>query len=159
MTDKIDRFVGDFAFLSNFYPSTVYVDGKRYSTVEHAYQAMKSEDPHVQKAIREAKTPGNAKRLGRCVKLRDDWESVKVEIMRDLIRKKFDNPFLRPLLLATGDAYLEEGNHWNDRFWGVCKGTGRNMLGQLLMQVRDEINLEIEAEEHVYGEDGIDSQD
>jgi ribA/ribD-fused uncharacterized protein len=150
MAIHINRFVEEFAFLSNFYPSTVYVDGKKYDTVEHAYQAMKTKDPAARETIRMAATPGVAKRLGRCVGLRPDWEDVKVETMRGLVRQKFENPFLRPQLMATEGAMLTEGNHWNDTFWGVCKGKGRNMLGQILMEIRDEIALEEAAEEHVY---------
>lgn len=139
---EINRFVDDFAFLSNFHPSTIVYEGLFYPTVEHAYQAMKTLDPIARETIRLANGPGTAKRLGRSVSLRPDWEDVKVGIMRDLVREKFANPFLRPLLLATEDAYLIEGNHWNDRFWGVCRGQGRNMLGQILMEVREEIRQE-----------------
>jgi hypothetical protein len=135
----IDRFSGDFGFLSNFYPSTIYVDGERYPTVEHAFQAMKTMDPTSRRLIRLAKTPGIAKKMGRCVGLRPDWESVKYPMMLDFVRKKFDNPFLRPMLLATADATLIEGNTWNDRVWGVCDGVGQNNLGKILMQVRDEL--------------------
>lgn len=138
----IDSFRGDFGFLSNFHEATIYVDGERYRSVEHAYQAHKTLDPLSRRLIREAKTPGEAKKLGQSVRLRDDWESVKVDLMRSFIRKKFENPFLRPLLLATGDAELIEGNTWGDRTWGVYKGEGQNLLGKLLMQVRDEIATE-----------------
>jgi len=138
----IDSFRGDFSFLSNFYESTIYVDGERYRSVEHAFQAHKTLDPWSRRLIREAKTPGEAKKLGKGVKLRPDWESVKVNLMRDFVRKKFENPFMRPLLLATGDAILVEGNTWNDTFWGVCKGTGKNMLGKILMEVREELATE-----------------
>lgn len=137
----IDSFRGDFGFLSNFYEATIYVDGQRYASVEHAYQAFKTADPWSRKLIREAKTPGIAKKLGKSVKLRPDWESVKVDLMRDFVRKKFDNPFLAPLLLATDDAELIEGNTWNDTFWGVCRGQGQNWLGKILMEVRDELRL------------------
>lgn len=80
-----------------------------------------------------------AKRLGKAVQLPDDWDERKFEVMRELIRKKFENPLLRAMLLATEDAVLVEGNTWNDRVWGVCHGMGQNMLGRILMDVRDEI--------------------
>lgn len=137
----IDSFRDDFSFLSNFHPSVIYVDGKRYATVEHAYQAMKALDPEHHEMIRCAKTAGEAKKLGRIVPCRPDWDEVKVGIMRDLVRRKFENPFLRPLLAATGDAELVEGNYWHDTFWGVYKGTGENWLGRILMEIRSEINL------------------
>lgn len=142
-TVKIDRFVGDFAFLSNFFPSTVYIDGKRYPTVEHAYQAMKTLDLNSRECIRNAKTPAIAKKLGRSVELRKDWDDIRVQIMYDLLEKKFDNPFLKPMLLATNNAVLIEGNNWNDRFWGVCRGTGQNKLGELLMKVRTRLFHEV----------------
>lgn len=135
----IDRFVGEFAFLSNFYPSTIYVDGKQYKTVEHAYQAAKTHDALAKETIRCAPTPGEAKRLGQLVIFRDDWDNVKISIMRELIALKFENPFLRPMLAATDPAELIEGNKWNDTFWGVCRGVGHNWLGKLLMQQRKQI--------------------
>jgi ribA/ribD-fused uncharacterized protein len=135
----INDFRGEFSFLSNLYESTIYVDGERYASVEHAYQAHKTLDPWSRKLVREARTSRDAKRLGKSVTLRGDWEAIKVDLMRSFVRKKFENPFLRPLLLATGDADLVEGNTWGDTFWGVCRGEGQNWLGRLLMEVRDEI--------------------
>ena len=142
----IDRFVGDFAFLSNFHPSTIYFEGVKYPTVEHAYAALKTLDPDAQRLVREAKTPAIAKKLGRSVAIRPDWEEYKFVLMRQLIRKKFENPLLRPMLLATEDAELVEVNYWNDCVWGVCRGVGENHLGKILMDTRQEINDEISGE-------------
>jgi ribA/ribD-fused uncharacterized protein len=143
MSDRkvIDSFTAaaGYGFLSNFHPSTIYVEGKSYPTVEHAIQAHKTLDEKSRDLIRRAKTPGEAKKMGRAVLLREDWEQVKVDLMRDFVRKKFENPFLRPHLLATEDAELIEGNTWNDRFWGVCRGSGQNWLGKILMEIREEI--------------------
>ena len=127
-----------YGFLSNFHPSTVYVDKKPYPTVEHAYQAAKTLDAGSKEVIRKAKSPGEAKKLGRGVQLRPDWDLVKVDLMRDFLRQKFDSPFLRHQLLETGDAELVYGNTWNDRFWGVCRGSGLNWLGKILTELRDE---------------------
>jgi len=143
MTNIIDRFVDEHSFLSNFFPSTIVVEGKFYKTVEHAYQALKSEDHNVREIIRSADTPGKAKRLGRCVALRDGWDNMRENVMYDLLRKKFDNPFLSEKLLNTGDAELIEGNNWNDTFFGVCRGVGQNILGKLLMKVRDELRAQV----------------
>lgn len=134
----IDSFRGAFGFLSNFHEASIWVDGERYPSVEHAYQAAKANTPDAQKVIREAKTPAIAKRLGKACRLPADWDSKKVEIMRRLLREKFKNPLLRAMLLATEDAVLVEGNWWNDTTWGVCKGKGQNLLGKLLMEVREE---------------------
>ncbi len=140
MSNRIDRFVGDYDFLSNFHPSSIEFYGVFYPTVEHAFQASKTFDRVMKQIIADAATPGIAKRLGRKVQLRPDWEQVKVNIMEDLVWLKFiTHPDLRAKLLATGDTNLIEGNTWNDRFWGVCRGQGRNELGQILMRVRAEL--------------------
>ena len=131
----IDQFTGDYDFLSNFHPSPIEVDGVVYPTVEHAFQAAKTFDRTEKQSVAEAATPGLAKRIGRKVRLRPDWEQVKIGIMEDLVRLKFTtHADLREKLLATGDAQLVEGNTWNDRFWGVCRGQGRNELGQSTME-------------------------
>jgi predicted NAD-dependent protein-ADP-ribosyltransferase YbiA (DUF1768 family) len=105
MPDRIDRFVGEHAFLSNFYPVAVSFEGDVYPTVERAFQAAKTLDPAERAQVRGAKTPGSAKTLGRKVKLRLDWETVKVGIMLDLLRIKFTHPVLGKALLDTGDAW------------------------------------------------------
>lgn len=135
-----------YGFLSNFYPSTIYVDKKSYLSVEHAYQTHKTIDESAREIIRKSSTPQEAKKLGRCVQLREDWDQVKVSLMRTFLENKFDNPFLRQLLLATGDAELIHQNTWNDMFWGVCKGRGQNWLGRILMEIRDDIEKEAQLE-------------
>lgn len=140
----IKNFEGEYAFLSNFYFSPMIIDNVVYTTNEHFFQAMKSLNPKERQAITLAPTPGKAKRLGRKVSLRKDWEDIKEEVMLIGLRHKFSNPELRRKLLATGNQYLEEGNHWCDNFWGVCDcgtcgGQGKNRLGKLLMQVREEL--------------------
>jgi ribA/ribD-fused uncharacterized protein len=137
--EEVSFFRGGYRFLSNFYPAPVEFDGKLYPSVEHAFQAAKTSDPSLRKKIREAKTPGEAKAKGREVPLRKDWESVKLDIMLDLLRRKFGHPHLADLLLETEGLRLVEGNTWNDSFWGVTRGRGKNHLGRLLMKVRDEI--------------------
>jgi ribA/ribD-fused uncharacterized protein len=136
----IDRFDGEYEFLSNFYPSWVELDGQRYVTVEHAYQAAKTLDSGEREAFQRTSDPGRAKRMGRRLRLRRDWESVKVDVMWGLLRQKFSpGTELAARLLATGDAELVEGNTWEDDFWGVYRGKGQNWLGRLLMEVREEI--------------------
>jgi ribA/ribD-fused uncharacterized protein len=135
----IDNFEGRYAFLSNFYPSPMEIDGIIYPTNEHFFQAMKVLTPKERKVIAAAETPGLAKRLGRQVNLRWDWESVKDEVMLIGLRYKFSDPELAEKLLDTGDEELIEGNWWGDTYWGVCNGVGKNKLGKLLMQVREEL--------------------
>lgn len=129
-------------FLSNFHPSTISFEGNIYSTVEHAYQASKTLDFDSRQLIRKASSPNDAKRLGRSLILRGDWDDVKIEIMRSLITEKFKNPFLRHLLVLTGNLKLINENRWNDKFWGMVNGVGENWLGKILEEVRNEINVE-----------------
>jgi ribA/ribD-fused uncharacterized protein len=136
----IDRFTGDHEFLSNYHPSPIEVDGILYATLEHAFHAAKTLKLEEKRAIAAAATPGDAKRMGRKVQLRPDWEQAEVGIMGALVRLKFTaHADLRAKLLATGDAELIEGNWWKDTFWGVCRGQGRNELGKILMKVRSEL--------------------
>lgn len=146
MAQKISKFRGKYFFLSNFYPCEVEYEGVIYPTVEHAFQAAKTPDLREREMIRALPTPGDAKRRGKHVKLRRDWEGVKVGIMTELVRDKFSRPSsdsarpcLGSMLIGTGNAHLEEGNTWGDRFWGTCDGRGKNILGKILMQVRDEL--------------------
>lgn len=123
--------------MSNFWPSEVTLDGVVYATVEHAYQAAKSIDPAKREIVRDMPQPAMAKRAGRRLKSRTDWEQVKVGVMRALLAEKFaPGTRLAAQLDATGDVVLEEGNTWGDTFWGVCRGTGLNTLGRLLMEIR-----------------------
>ena len=138
--DKIDSFSDEFHFLSNFHTSYILYDGIVWPTVEHAYQAMKTLDENQRMNILEANSPSEAKKLGRCVTMRVDWDDIKLEIMEELVREKFESkPKLAEKLLATEDIEIVEGNTWGDKFWGVCNGEGENHLGKILMKIRDEI--------------------
>lgn len=136
----IEKFAGEHFFLSNFYPASVWIDGVKYPTAEHAIQAHKSHDHVVRATIAAAKTPWEAKRLGRCVLLREDWDTVKEETMIRILRAKFENPFLQHMLLMTSPKKLVHGNTWNDRHWGMCRGVGKNVLGELLERLREELS-------------------
>lgn len=142
---KIDKFDGQYAFLSNFYDSMICHEYIFYPTVEHYFQAMKSTDLKTRKWIADASTPGEAKRRGRTIQLRLDWEEVKEQVMLDGLRLKFKIPAMREALLSTQSAELIEGNWWHDNTWGDCLCDkckdieGKNMLGKLLMKVRSEL--------------------
>jgi ribA/ribD-fused uncharacterized protein len=133
---EIRRFAEEWAFLSNFAEAEVELEGVQFPTVEAAFQAAKTTVEAEREAIRQAATPGRAKRLGRKATLRAGWEAMRVEVMRGLLVQKFQIPALRAALLATGQAELVEGNTWGDVFWGVCEGEGQNVLGRLLTEVR-----------------------
>ena len=140
----INCFEREYAFLSNFYPSPITYEGIKYPTVEAAFQAAKTPDMHMKTAIATVEHPGQAKRMGRKVVLREDWEEIKDQVMEDCLKLKFSDPVLREKLLATGDEELEEGNWWHDNYWGSCYcsrcgDVGKNKLGYLLMKIRKEI--------------------
>lgn len=134
--DSILKFDGDYAFLSNFYDCKIECLGHKFSSVEAAFQAFKCPRRFAEFVNL---TPFEAKRLGRKVELRDDWEKVKVSIMRMLLQQKFSNFTLKQKLLSTGNKVLIESNYWKDDFWGVYEiGKGKNYLGKLLMEIRTE---------------------
>ena len=137
---SIDSFTGEYRFLSNFYPCEIIFEGALYPSVEHAYQAAKTLVQEERGRIQAAKTPGAAKKLGRKVTLQAGWNSMRVAVMRELLRTKFSDNVLKAILLETGDADLVEGNNWGDAFWGVCKGRGENWLGRLLTEIRKEVS-------------------
>jgi N-glycosidase YbiA len=132
----IDRFSGQYRFLSNFEPCVVHYDDLAYPSVEHAYQASKTTNHGERLNIWRCFRAGEAKKLGKQVTLRPGFDDMKVNIMRELLREKFSNPDLKKLLKDTGSEELVEGNDWGDVFWGVCDGRGQNWLGKLLMEIR-----------------------
>lgn len=132
--------------LSNFSPHGFQLDGVFWPTVEHYFQGQKfPSDPAYQEKIRQARTPKEAKSLGRSrkVPLRSDWEQVKDEVMRRGLRAKFTaHPKLKTLLLETGTRQLIE-NAPSDYYWGCGRnGSGKNRLGVLLMELRTELRVE-----------------
>jgi ribA/ribD-fused uncharacterized protein len=153
MTSRIDQFIGEFDFLSNFHTFPIVYRDILFKSTEHAYQADKFEDEEKRRVfsldLNPNLTAGQAKRLGLKMKpIRPDWDAVKDGVMRDVLVLKFSPAEMRVKLLSTGDAELVEGNWWHDTYWGVCDGSGRhkkcpghepygeNRLGRLLMEVR-----------------------
>lgn len=139
MTIRIQHFTGQYQFLSNFYRTDVLYLGICFPTAEHAYQWLKMATPEDKRMVLNARGPGDAKRAGRRGKAVANWDTVKFDIMRDVLRAKFRNVTLAKWLLQTGNAELVEGNTWGDVIWGVCDGVGENWLGRLLMEVRTEL--------------------
>ena len=141
--DPITEFTGKYHFLSNFAVAELVWDNMLWPTAEHAYQAAKTLDKQSRLNIAHLGSAGQAKRAGKTLVLRPNWDSIKFDIMKDIVRAKFvQNPDLATLLLDTGDAILEEGNTWHDRIWGICpprSGHGTNWLGVILMEVREEL--------------------
>lgn len=137
----INSFSNEYSFLSNFYETDIEYDGILYSSSEAAYQAQKcrtlGERLHFSSL-----SPVAAKRLGRRVSIREDWNDIRLTIMEEIVRIKFTtNDELAQKLLSTENIPLVEGNTWGDRFWGVdtTSGKGENHLGRILMKIRREL--------------------
>ena len=130
---------GRYGGFSNFARYPVKIGGVVWPTTEHYFQAQKFKDPRRREAIRRAKTPWEAARLGRNRRwrLRPDWESVKIQVMREAVAAKFEqHRELADILIDTGASELVERSD-KDAFWGNGgDGRGRNELGKILMQVR-----------------------
>jgi ribA/ribD-fused uncharacterized protein len=135
----IGPFRGDYRFLSNFWLEP----RRRMLSQEHFFQSAKTLDIAERGLIMRSATPGEAKRLGRNVVLRPDWEAVKETVMLEGLRTKFfSDETLADMLLSTGEEELVEINTWGDVYWGVnSQGNGQNRLGVLLMRVRDELEV------------------
>ena len=140
MPKQIDYFTGEYDFLSNFYIGTVVYNGLTFTSSEAAFQSMKC--PSRAREFTQL-NPSQAKSLGRKVELRSDWEEIKDNVMDAVCYAKFSqNEDLKRKLIATGNAELIEGNHWNDTYWGVYLGQGENKLGKILMKIREEFQNE-----------------
>lgn len=134
----IKEFKGKYYFLSNYSKSNIIINGITFLNAEAALHSFKDIKRQSEFASLD---PATAKRKGRSVRLRHDWEDIKDDIMYLVVKAKFEqNSDLKDKLIATGDEYLEEGNTWNDTYWGVCKGRGKNMLGKILMRIRSELS-------------------
>lgn len=139
MLDAITSFRGTNRFLSNFYPSPFEYGNFLFQTNEHFYQAMKATNQTDLGYVISAPVPHEAKKIGRQITCRSDWDMIKLEVMETGLRAKFQIPHLASQLVQTGDAYLQETNNWGDTYWGVYNGQGENHLGQLLMKIRSEL--------------------
>lgn len=136
------QFRNEYNFLSNFYTCPIKYEGLTYQNTEAAFQAAKciGENFNLRKEFTTL-TGGQAKRKGRHVPLRADWEQIKDDIMYNIIYCKFtQNPELTKKLLDTGNIELVEDNTWHDTYWGKCNGIGKNRLGEILMKIRDELS-------------------
>lgn len=152
----ISGFDGEYRWLSNFWPSPIMIAGITYPTAEHAYQAMKTADRQLRLMISKLPTPNNAKSVGRNLTLRQEWDTgrnIRLDAMRLVIKKKFQNPDLANKLLATRDRLLYETNTWGDKYWGrvfnklTAKFIGENHLGRILMDRRTKLRRYEKEEE------------
>ena len=136
----IKEFRDEYRWLSNFANVEINYNGYTYPSVEAAYQAQKSDNLYW-KEFCTKNEPGLIKKSSRFVPLVPNWEDQKIGIMSDLLRIKFNKEPYKTLLLQTGNKHLQEGNMWNDKFWGVCLKTnkGENFLGKLIMKIREDL--------------------
>lgn len=137
----IDSFSGENRWLSNFDECEITFEDVKYRSIENAYQASKTLSISDRRAL-VTMSAGQAKRAGEKLKMRSDWEDIKVAIMTDLLEQKFSKPRYRKLLLDTGDKEIREGNTDNGLFWGVNvqSGEGQNTLGKIIMKIRQDIS-------------------
>jgi ribA/ribD-fused uncharacterized protein len=155
-TQRVDKFFGEYRYLSNFFNCRVEHDGLSYGNAEAAYQAAKvpaGESRHVFLSA----SPSEAKRIGRQMAINlKRWEKIKKRVMYEVVMNKFSNPYnvyLKRWLLETGTANLVEGNNWHDNTWGNCICPrcgcvpGENLLGKTLMRVRSELGVTCEPSE------------
>jgi ribA/ribD-fused uncharacterized protein len=138
----IKQFSGEYRWLSNFALVNVVFEGVVYPSIEHAYVAAKTTDPEFRKEIlNPLLAAGTVKVMGRGVKVRNDWDNIKLTVMEDLVRQKFNQEPFKTKLIETSDEYIQEGNYWGDSYWGVNMktGDGMNHLGELIMMIRREL--------------------
>lgn len=148
MTEIINKFRNEYLFLSNFYPHKMIILSCHnpnlipYKSIEHYYQANKATNLTDHMKIVNLSSAGAAKRFGIKIKCREDWDKVKIDVMKKGLIAKFSDENLKKKLLNTGSKILIEGNTWGDTYWGVDinTGYGYNMLGKLLMEIRNEVN-------------------
>lgn len=141
----IKEFQKEYRWLSNFAPCKIVLSGKEYASVEHAYMAAKSTDPEWRLFCQKTNSPGQVKKASRRIKLRPNWDVLKIKIMKKCLKQKYNQAPYKAKLRKTGAQFIQEGNWWNDKFWGAClkTGEGENILGKLIMEIRTEM-----ADEH-----------
>lgn len=135
----ITEFQNEHRWLSNFAPVKIKLDGLEFPSVEHAYMSAKSDDAEWKKFCSNPNNKaGDVKTQSRNVTLKEDWNEIKLEVMKECVTQKFSQEPYKTKLLETGTQHIQEGNRWNDKFWGVCLKTnkGENHLGRLIMDVR-----------------------
>lgn len=140
----IYEFRGDFNWLSNFYSCKVKYKGYEFGSVEQAYMFAKNDTCDDWLKFCQTNSPGICKQQSKLIKIREDWDSVKLNIMEYLLEQKFNQDPFKSKLIATGNRNIIEGNYWGDSFWGVDLNLnpnyGENHLGRIIMKIREKIN-------------------
>ena len=135
----IKGFFGEYRWLSNFHDCPIVYEGLDYLNSEAAYQAAKTDDMFTKQRF-QTMDGNQSKKASKELRINREWDTIKVRVMYDILKDKFTrNEDLKEKLLLTGDKLLEETNYWGDQYYGVYMGKGKNMLGLLLMKVREEL--------------------
>lgn len=136
----ITSFEGIHRFLGNQWHMPVELDGRKYASVEHAFQAARTLDPKARQEIDASTYAVDARKIAANFIERPGWVKMRMDVMRLLLTQKFaKGTKLAERLLATGDADLVWTNHLQDSYWGVSNGVGENHLGRILMDIRSEL--------------------
>lgn len=138
----IKEFQNEYRWLSNFAPVKIILDGIEFPSVEHAYMSAKSDDFKWKGfCANSLNTAGEVKKASKNIRLKENWEDIKLGIMEKCLEQKFNTQPYKSLLMKTQDEHIQEGNRWNDKFWGVCLKTnkGENNLGKLIMKIREKL--------------------
>lgn len=138
----IDEFKDEYSWLSNFAPCEIVFRGRIYPSVEHAYMSAKSNNADWMRTCRDKNIfAGRLKRLIKKIDLVENWNDIKVDVMRECLLQKFNQEPYKTLLIDTGNEYIQEGNTWNDTFWGfdIKINQGKNILGKLIMEIRSNL--------------------
>lgn len=142
----ITTFRGIYSFLSNFYSVPILYKGVLYQSTEAAYMSQRCDDVEWLKFCADPmSSAGSIKRQSKFITDKPNWSEIKLQVMEEVLRIKFNTPHLKELLLETGNQNIQEGNDWKDEFWGVRfdiqPNYGENHLGRLLMKLRDELRI------------------
>lgn len=149
----VTEFKNEYSWLSNFAPVKITLEGLEFPSVEHAYMSAKSDSIEwKQFCSNPENSAGLIKRKSREIELRSDWDNIKLKVMADCLTQKFNTEPFKTKLLETKNEPLQEGNFWNDKFWGVCLKTnvGENHLGKLIMKIRSSLHFIIIKEDNGY---------
>lgn len=136
----ITQFRGEYNWLSNMYKCPVGYGNYTFQSVENAYMFAKNNNCKDWLKFCLENPPNICKKESKNIKIREDWEEIKLEVMYKLLLQKFKQEPFRSKLLATNNENIQEGNFWNDIFWGVDlkqnPNVGENHLGRLIMYIR-----------------------
>lgn len=138
----IKEFQGEYRWLSNFAPCKIILDDKEYPSVEHAYMSAKSNDEAWKKMCQDKNNiAGTIKKLSKTIKLIENWDTIKFDVMRKCLEQKYNQEPYKSKLKYTKNEFIQEGNMWGDKVWGIClkTGKGENNLGKIIMEIRNSL--------------------